>query len=430
VGKKRAILWFRQDLRLHDNEALCEAMKSADEIIPLYIFDERVFKGKSSFGFHKTGLHRTNFILESIEDLRQSLRELGSELYVRSGKPEDVIFSLARESKCAYTFCNRERTREEVAVQDALEQNLWTIGREVRYSRGKMLYYTADLPFPVNHTPDQFSVFKKEVQRIIPVRDLINIEANLAGKTYKGLQSGEIPALEDLCPSNSGTQSEAPLRGGEMNGLNQLSDFIWRKNLSSDEKNSHLASGSCSSFLSPYLAQGCLSPKKIYHELKAHEQQNGGNEDSNGMFYHLIYRDFLRLMAKKYNDRIFQYNGIKERNFNRKNNDWDAFNQWASGTTGNSFVDANMTQLNKTGMISFQGRETVATYLVYELELNWQMGAEYFESQLLDYDPCSNWVNWNNIAGVGVENREKALNSQTAGRRFDPSGEYVKQWLI
>ena len=72
---RRAILWFRQDLRLHDNEALSEALDSADEIIPVYVFDERVFRGKTHFfGFPKTGKFRARFIIESIHDLRESLR--------------------------------------------------------------------------------------------------------------------------------------------------------------------------------------------------------------------------------------------------------------------------------------------------------------------------------------------------------------------
>ena len=168
---RRAIVWFRQDLRLHDNEALLDALKSADEVIPVYVFDPRIFKGKTKYGFPKTGSFRAKFILESVIDLRASLQAIGSDLWVRIGKPEEVIFELARSVKSSWVFCNRERTQEEVLVQDALEKNLWTIGQEIWYSRGKMLLYTADLPFPVPHTPDVFTQFRKEVEKIVPVRD-------------------------------------------------------------------------------------------------------------------------------------------------------------------------------------------------------------------------------------------------------------------
>ena len=123
MKNKRAIIWFRNDLRLHDNEALQDALRNVDEIIPVYVFDERVFRGKTSFGFPKTGKFRLKFILESVADLRKNLRERGSELYIRIGKPEDIITDIALNIKSSWVFCNRERTSNELRVQDKLEQN-------------------------------------------------------------------------------------------------------------------------------------------------------------------------------------------------------------------------------------------------------------------------------------------------------------------
>ncbi|MCB0543627.1 MAG: deoxyribodipyrimidine photo-lyase, partial [Saprospiraceae bacterium] len=171
--KQRAIVWFRQDLRLHDNEALGTALRMADEVIPIYVFDERVFAGKTRFGFPKTGRFRSRFILESVIDLRQNLRQIGSDLVVRVGRPEVEISELAREIKASWVLCNRERTQEEVAVQDALEQKLWSHSVELLYSRGKMLYHTQDLPVPVYHTPDVFTQFRKDNELITPVRQPI-----------------------------------------------------------------------------------------------------------------------------------------------------------------------------------------------------------------------------------------------------------------
>ena len=128
---KRVIVWFRQDLRLTDNEAITHAINSGDEVYPIYVFDERQFKGKTSFGFPKVGKYRTKFIIESVQDLRSNLQKLGSDLIVRIGKPEEIIFSLARQLKSSWVFCNRERTTEEVEVQDALERNLWSVGQEI-----------------------------------------------------------------------------------------------------------------------------------------------------------------------------------------------------------------------------------------------------------------------------------------------------------
>ena len=173
---KKGLVWFRQDLRLHDNEALHEALTHCESIIPVFVFDERVFGEMTRFGFRKTGIFRAQFIIESIIDLKKSLVARGSDLVIRIGKPEEEIFKIAKEEKTSWIFCNRERTDEEIKVQDALERNLWSVGQEVRFSRGKMLFYTADLPFPVTHTPDIFAHFRKEVEKYIPIRSPLETE--------------------------------------------------------------------------------------------------------------------------------------------------------------------------------------------------------------------------------------------------------------
>jgi deoxyribodipyrimidine photo-lyase len=95
---KRAIVWFKTDLRLHDNEALNEALKIADEIYPVYVFDERIFNAISENGFRKTGAFRAQFIIESVLDLKTSLKDRGIDLIIRIGKPELEI--TARGSCC------------------------------------------------------------------------------------------------------------------------------------------------------------------------------------------------------------------------------------------------------------------------------------------------------------------------------------------
>ena len=268
---RSAIVWFRQDLRLHDNEALLDALKSAEKVIPVYVFDERVFLGKTRFGFSKTGSFRTRFILESVLDLRDQLRKKGSDLVIRFGKPEEELFSLARQVKSSWIFCNRERTQEEVYVQDQLERKLWSIGQEMRYSRGKMLYYTADLPFPVTHTPDSFSQFRKEVERYVPIREPLPAPQVLPAIPDE-VERGDAPAIQDLGGEFPPTDGREALvfKGGETAGLERLNYYIWESGLIHKYKETRngLIGGDYSSKFSPWLSQGCLSPKKIYHEVK------------------------------------------------------------------------------------------------------------------------------------------------------------------
>ncbi len=429
---KRSILWFRNDLRLHDNEALLDAIKHNDEIIPLFIIDPRIFKGKTRFGFRKSHRHRSQFILDGLHDLRDKLKALNSNLYIREGYPEEIIPAIARHCKTSYIYCNRERTEEEVSVQDKLEQNLWSIGQEIRYFRGKMLYYTADLPFPITHCPDQFANFRKEVERFVSVRTpLENPHNNLTALTPE-LEEGQIPVISDFGFENHETDKGEKFKGGEGAALAHLNYYLWESDSIKNYKEAKngLSGRNFSSKLGPYLSNGCLSPKSVYHEIQKYENERGANDSTYELKFELLWRDFFRFMGKKHGNKIFQLSGTKGQNPEYHLVNPTIFNKWKSGKTGVPLIDASMNELNETGFLSNRARQLVASFLVKDMKINWLMGAEYFESMLIDYDPCSNYGNWNYVAGVGVDSREdRYFNIPSQAKKYDPEAKYIKYWL-
>ena len=279
--KTKGIVWFRQDLRINDNEAIVEAVSHCDEVIYIYVFDEREWSGKTKYGFDKTAEHRKRFLYECVEDLDTQLKRKGGHLHVAYGRPEDIIFDLAQKERTSWVFCNRERTQEEVKVQDALEESLWTIGQEVRFSRGKMLYHTADLPFPVNQTPDQFTSFRKEVEKITPIRKPLPVPSDL--KSSRSIMPSDWPEL----PKANKREDVYQFKGGTDAGLVRLYHYFWESgNIKSYKKTrSGMLGADFSSRFSPWLAHGALSPKFIYHELKKYEEENGANESTYWLFF-------------------------------------------------------------------------------------------------------------------------------------------------
>lgn len=424
---RRSILWFRNDLRLHDNEALSDALSHSDEVIPLYVLDPRIIEGKTSCGLPKTGQHRHKFLMESLMDLRSSLRKLGSDLYIREGLPEEIIPEVARKVRSAYVYCNRERTFEEVGVQDRLEQNLWVIGQEIRYFRGKMLYYTADLPFPITHCPDTFTAFRKEVEKFVPIRNPLKTPSHINPVSVE-LEPGDLSIPDD----NVTGDRPSVLIGGESEALKHLKYYLWDSKLVSKykETRNNLLGRDFSSKFSSYLANGALSPKLIYTEVKRYEREIEKNKSTYWLVFELMWRDFFRFMAKKHGDKIFHRSGTKGVLRENLYDNETLFSKWTAGKTGIPFIDANIRELNATGYMSNRGRQNVASFLVNDLKINWIWGAEYFESQLLDYDPCSNYGNWNYIAGVGADPREdRYFNIPVQARKYDPAGEYIRHWL-
>lgn len=430
---RRVVVWFRKDLRIHDNEALQNAISKGDEVIPIYIFDEREFKGQTSFGFKKTGKFRAKFTIEAVEDLRNSFKNLGINLLVRVGKPEQIIPSLCIDTEAAWVFCNIERTDEEIKVQDALEQNLWNIGKELYYSRGKMLYYTQDLPFPISQTPDIFTHFRKEVEKIVPVREPLPAPSQLSPWTFR-VDTGDMPTLSDFGHEEFTPDPRTVLsfKGGETAALQRLNYYLWESNniATYKETRNGMVGGDYSSKLSPWLGLGCISPKTIYYEIKRYEKERKKNKSTYWLYFELLWRDFFRLMGKKHKNNIFKKGGTSQNMDINWRDDRRLFAIWSEGKTGVPFIDANMKELNLTGFMSNRGRQNVASFLVKDLRVNWQIGAEYFESLLIDYDVCSNYGNWNYIAGVGSDPREnRYFNILSQARRYDPQGEYVKLWL-
>ena len=430
--KHTAIVWFRNDLRLHDNEALTEALLKAEMVVPVFVFDERVFKGKTSFGFSKTSVYRTKFIIDSVLDLRAHLRKLGSDLIIRTGKPEEEISRLAAEVQSQWVYCNRERTTEEVSVQDKLEKNLWKIGQELCYVRGKMLYHTADLPFPVSQVPDIFTTFRKEIENIIPLRKPLEAPEVIPFPVYRH-DRGEVPTLADLGKETVPYQhiENEKFIGGESHALKQLHYYLYETNHISQYKETRnkMLGWTFSSKFSAWLAIGCLSPKKVMQELLQYEKTVNKNESTYWLYFELLWRDYFRLIGKKYGNRIFQKNGIRNIQ-NGGRDDMVAFHAWRDGKTGVPLIDANMRQLAQTGFMSNRGRQNVASFLIKDLKVNWLIGAEYFESMLIDYDPCSNYGNWNYIAGIGNDPREdRCFNIPLQSKKYDPNGDFIRYWI-
>jgi len=423
---KRSLIWFRNDLRLHDNEALVKACQ-AEKVLPLFCFDPRQFS-TTSFGFNKTGPHRTRFILEALQELRSGLQELGSDLVIHMGKPEKIITDLVNEYDIDLVFTSKEITREETDVENALKEKL---GPKLSFVWGHTLFHINDIPFGKEEIPNVFTQYRKKVEKQSRVRKEYAIPETVP--LIEGTDPGEIPTFEALGvdhPKKNDKKSTLHFEGGERAGLERLKHYFWEGDHLKNYKftRNGLLGADYSSKFSPWLALGCISPRRIYWEVKKYEEQRTENVSTYWMIFELIWRDYFRFSAWKYGDKIFWPSGIQGKN-RKWDHDSSAFKKWAEGDTGIPFIDANMRELNTTGYMSNRGRQNVASFLAQNLNIDWRMGAEYFESMLLDYDPCSNYGNWAYNSTVGHDPRNRYFNIINQAQKYDADGEYVRTWL-
>merc|ERR1712048_558191 len=182
-----------------------------------------------------------------------------------------------------------------------------------------------------------------------------------------------------------------------------------------------------SSKFSPWLAHGCISPRRIWKEAQRYEKERTKNKSTYWLIFELTWRDFFLYMGLGQGNKIFMPGGITGDKTPWRGST-DALERWKTGQTGDELVDANMHELAATGFMSNRGRQNVASYLIFDLGVDWRYGAAHFEELLLDYDPCSNWGNWVAAAGLTGQ-RVNRFNTRKQLSDYDPKREYVKHWL-
>lgn len=262
-----------------------------------------------------------------------------------------------------------------------------------------------------------------------------------------------------------GAKNAHPFRGGSKTGLQRIRHLIESGAMTSykDTRNG-LVGQDFSTKLSAWLALGSVTARQVHWRMIDFEEAKtpigkttqgfgkGENKGTAGVRFELLWRDYMRLCTKKFGLRLFMVDGYRrdgEANFKfisspfthstaKKNshgvNDGDTrvtVERFLAGRTGTGLIDASQRELFLTGYTSNRTRQNVASYLSKHLCIDWRLGAEWYESNLIDYDVHSNWGNWQYVAGVGNDPRGAArvFNPVKQAVDYDINGEYVRMWI-
>jgi deoxyribodipyrimidine photo-lyase len=422
---KKILVWFRNDLRLHDNEMLVEAIAKSDEILPVYCFDPRQFE-LTRYHSIKTGATRAQFLLESVAALRQSFQQLGGNILILQGKPEDFLPDLVSQYEIAEVYHHREVASEETAVSTQVEDLLWKQKVNLKHFIGHTLYNKEDLPFPIKDIPDVFTQFKKKTERDAIVKPCFLTPDKI---NFVAIEDwGILPEINELVVNEDLDNSiqNIDFKGGEQQAFEHLHDFL-HTGEDMALANASLKKSEIVSKLSPWLALGCLSPREVYWKMKEAEANYGLKPYFNQIVLGLLWRDYYRFMFKKHGNTFFKPEGFVKDAKVITLADSNLLDSWKTGNTGHPLVDSVMQELNTTGYINNASRQLVATYLIYELKVNWVMGAAYLEEKLIDYCPASNWGNWATVAGVGNDQRlTTSFDFEKQLKIVDPKGVYAQ----
>ncbi len=428
------IVWLRNDLRLDDHEPLRRAAATGASVLPIFCVDPRQF-GQLPSGVPKTGAFRARFLIESLTALRSAYRGIGGDLIVRVGTPESILPALARAVGATRVCFHQEVASEETTVEAKVEAALRAIGVRAEGCWRHTLYHPDDLPFDLHALPAVFTQFRQRVERDAVVRAPIDSPARVSTPS---IDAGGLPTLQSLGLSEPFDDPRVRFRatGGEAPARDRLRHYVWdadRLRVYKDSRNGMLHVDD-STKLSPWLAMGCISPRRVWSEVRRYERERVTNDSTYWLVFELLWRDYFRFVVARHGDAIFSARGLQHldlpwRSLNERNAR-EEFDRWSAGTTGFPLVDACMRELAASGFMSNRGRQNVVSFLTKNLRIDWRVGAEWFESLLIDYDVASNWGNWAYGAGVGNDARGyRYFNLHKQANDYDPHGDFVRHWL-
>lgn len=416
---KTGLYWFRHDLRIDDQPALTRLTKSVDKALLVYCIDPDWFR-QGRYGTTHIGTHRQQFLYDSLVDLNRQLERFNQHLIVLVGDSVTQLSQLIVDYNIdvlAYGEHPGFYERKQISLLKNRFESLSTIS-----ASNNSLFEADLLPFTIDEMPDKFSPFRNKVEK--NCKPIKAIERT----TYFPAPINTLQTDWAELPLHRGSSNS--FNGGEQAAAKQLKYYLFDERFVTNYKHTRngLDGWNYSSKFSAWLANGSLSVRRVYAELKRFEAEVTANESTYWLYFELLWREFFWWLQLKYDAKWYALGGIQNKLVAAKMPD-NRLAQWKEGATNNPHINACMQQLNMTGYMSNRGRQWVASYLLNELGQDWRYGAAYFEQQLIDYDVGANWGNWQYLAGVGSDPRgQRHFNIEKQVSMYDPEGKFTDVW--
>jgi deoxyribodipyrimidine photo-lyase len=410
----RTVVWFRRDLRLVDNTALAAALARGGHIVPLFVLDPVLMGGRDR--------RREAWVLATLRALDAALRAAGAGLVVRRGDPRREVPRVAQEAGAQAVYWNQDYTpyarRRDAAIARALEE----AGREVAFFHDGGLVEPGALRTVAGRPYTVFTPYYR-AWSIIGRREPGPAPTRLTTGSLPG--SVPVPGPGDFVPLPHAGASAAQATLARFVAT-RLPDYKDRRDRLDDDATSHL---------SIHLRVGAISPRQIVNAVERtasvpHARGHGIREAASAFVRELAWRDFfVQVLWHEPDSRT------RELRADRRGIPWrdDArgLAAWCEGRTGYPIVDAGMRQLAATGWMPNRARLVAASFLTKHLLVDWRLGERWFMRQLLDGDPAVNGGNWQWVASTGTDAMPafRIFNPVAQGRRFDPTGAYVRRWV-
>ena len=439
--------YFKSDLRMKDNRALSQASKLAQEngapLVGLYVVSPQDWEA------HNTAPVRVDLVLRTLSILKEDLAKLNIPLWIetvqdRKHVPQRIL-ELMDQWKARHLFANLEYEPDELRRETKLVRLCASQGKAMTVVHDTCAVAPGELE---SGSGKQYSVytpwFRAWKQHIHDDEDVIAMADDVVKVSDKARE--QLPKELFKCavpdaPEGKRLTDEEQKRfldlwpAGEHQALSRLEQFCETRLTEYADSRDFPSAGATSS-LSPYLASGAISARTVIHTASDRANASSLNGGSNGFrvwVSEIAWRDFYKhvlvgwphmAMNKPFKHEYASIEWATEDSDTK-------FEAWTQGRTGYPMVDAAMRQLLHEGWMHNRCRMVVASFLSKHLLVDWRRGEQWFMRHLVDGDVASNTGGWGFSASVGVDPQPyfRIFNPYRQSERFDPDGEYIRQWV-
>jgi deoxyribodipyrimidine photo-lyase len=395
----RSIVWFRRDLRISDHPALVAALSESDEIVPVFIIDSKLIE--------RTGSNGLAYLAQSLQHLDASLDK---KLQVIAGQPIDVLKKLQEKYNAQSVHISAEYEPVSAAQDVEIEKSgikLVRTGSAYAVAPGRVLKPSDQTPYRV-YTPFYRAWLTHGWRK--PEQKPKSITAVTPDSDSRQFPDWKVPTGVSITETGEAAANER-FKHFQKNGLDNY-----------DEAR-NLAGIDGTSKMSAHLTWGEIHPRTLLAPLgqsKAHEVFRK----------EIAWREFYAdvLFNNPHTETDYYAPQFAKMRYDKPGKQFKA---WCEGNTGYPFVDAAMRQLLAEGWMHNRTRMVVASFLVKDLHLEWQLGERFFREHLVDYDVASNAHGWQWTAGCGTDASPyyRVFNPVEQGKRFDENGNYVRKYV-
>ena len=420
---KTALVWFRRDLRLHDNPALSHALDTADRVVPVFIWAPDEEAPWAPGAASRWWLHH------SLHALNTSLTALGAPLVIRRGDSLATLRALVKESGADCVYWNHLYEPAVIARDKKLKEALREDGRTVE-SFNANLWFEPWASKTLNGDPYRvFTPFWKQLRARLPARAPLSAPRKLFALTVASDSLDSLNLLPKLKWDSGFYKTWSP---GETGALQRLDEFC-EESVSRYQERRDFPSESVTSRLSPHLHFGEISPVQVFvriQRLLAQETGTGVLKNAEGFLREIAWREFAHHLLFHFPRTPETPMYDKFAHFPWRKKTENDLQRWQRGQTGFPIVDAGMRELWATGTLHNRVRMIAASLLTKNLLIPWQDGARWFWDTLVDADLASNTLGWQWVAGCGADAAPyfRVFNPILQSRKFEAAA-YIRRWV-